>query len=210
MLAAAALLAAGALVAPPAAFGAVAAESTCEDGVAVVVDFTDLGGGVEVGCAEGVPASGRAALLAAGFTATDASSGYICAIDALPDPCPEVFDGSFWSYWNASPGGEWLTYSEGADTSQPQPGSIEGWRYNDGTVPPAIDTGAVFVAGDATAETPTSPVDAQNQSSTDDVRAATFLGLPVSDLIILGSIITLMVAFAIVVQIRRRPARSGE
>lgn len=38
------------------------------EGVTVVVDFTDLGGSIEVGCAEGDPASGREALESAGFT----------------------------------------------------------------------------------------------------------------------------------------------
>ncbi|HRQ00934.1 MAG TPA: hypothetical protein PK781_10840, partial [Terrimesophilobacter sp.] len=152
MLAAITLLTAGTLAAPPAAFAAEPAPVECEDGVAVVVDFTDLGGDVELGCAPGTPANGRAALLAAGFTATDGSPGFICAIDEQPDPCPEVFDGSFWAYWYATPGGEWRSYTVGADTSEPQPGSVEGWRYNDGETPPGVDTAAVFAGENAEPE----------------------------------------------------------
>lgn len=172
----------------------------CEDGVVVVVDFTDLGGGVESGCAPGAPANGRDALAAAGFASTDGTAGFICAIDAKPDPCPESFDGSFWAYWHATPGGEWLTYNEGADTSQPEPGSIEGWRYNDGATPPGIATADVVAAGG----------DPQIPAAADDARTTKFIGLPVSDLIVLASVIVVMVVAAIVVQRRRRPARSGE
>jgi hypothetical protein len=117
---------------------AFAAEGSCADGSVVVVDSSDLGGTLEVRCAVGSQESGRAALLAAGFTVTDSQPGFLCAINAMPDPCPETFDGSFWAYWHATPDGEWMSYQVGADSSSPMPGEIEGWRYNKGTVPPGI------------------------------------------------------------------------
>src|SRR5690606_10228313 len=162
MLVVTSLVAVAAALVPASAFGSDAAPVVCDDGVAVVVDFTDLGGVVEVGCAPGAQASGRAALAAAGFTSSDGAAGFICAIDARPDPCPEVFEGSFWAYWHAMPGGEWLTYNEGADTSQPELGSVEGWRYNDGATPPGIDTGAVFVDGDGAPEPAQGAADPQD------------------------------------------------
>ena len=112
----------------------------CTDGsgVTVVVDLTDLEGELEVGCAAGDPATGRAALTAAGFTATDESSGMICAINAAPDPCPETFAGSYWSYWSAEPSGTWIAQEVGADASDPAPGGFEGWRYNDGASGPGV------------------------------------------------------------------------
>ncbi|MEO7147799.1 MAG: hypothetical protein ABIX09_07930 [Terrimesophilobacter sp.] len=122
-----------------------AADGACQDGagVTVVVDFTELGGSIEAGCASGDPATGRAALLAARFTATDSQPGLLCAINSEPDPCPATFQGSFWSYWHSVPDGEWISYQVGADSSHPASGKLEGWRYNDGTVGPGITPAAV-------------------------------------------------------------------
>lgn len=141
----AALLTAGLLgLAAPGATALVptAAEPSgaCPDdtGVTVVVDKTDLGGEVEIGCAT-TPGTGTEVLQAAGFTDVRDDSGLICAIDSLPDPCPAEFTGSYWSYWYAEAGGEWQTYLEGSDTAQPAAGSVEGWRYNDGSQPPSVE-----------------------------------------------------------------------
>lgn len=111
----------------------------CTDptGVTVVVDFTELGGDVEIGCAD-APATGAEAITSAGFVDTRDASGMICAIDAQPDPCPEVFDGSYWSYWQSDGIGDWAASMEGADTTTPVPGAVEGWRYNDGTSGPGV------------------------------------------------------------------------
>src|SRR5690606_38157828 len=145
--------------------------------VAVLGDCTDLGGEVRTGCATGDPASGREALEQAGFTPTDSIPGMICAIDSLPDPCPEEFDGSYWSYWTGSEG-EWTAHVAGADTVDPAPGDVEGWRYNDGSTGPGLtpaeaaaavgtrpaDDGAEGPA--ATTDTP-EPVDAAGESVDD-------------------------------------------
>lgn len=142
---------AGLLTVSPSATAAT--PEACADGVTVVVDFTDLGGEVEVGCADGDPATGRDALESAGFTPTDSMPGMICAIDANPDPCPEEFDGSFWAYWTTEDG-EWVSHTAGADGTDPAPGDVEGWRYNDGTTGPGLSpdeaaAGAEVDAGDA-------------------------------------------------------------
>lgn len=121
----------------PAAVDAPSGPCSDETGVTVVVDATDLGGDVQVGCAAEA-ATGTEALLAAGFTETRDPGGFICAISNLPDPCPTTFEGSYWAYWSAEPGGEWVMAAEGSDTTSPAPGSVEGWRYNDGTAPPSI------------------------------------------------------------------------
>lgn len=105
-------------------------------GITVVVDFTDVGGTTETGCALGVAGTGRDALASAGFAAQDSAPGMICAIDSVPDPCPTTFEGSFWSYWHARPGEAWTGYLVGADSSAPVQGEVEGWRYNDGSVGP--------------------------------------------------------------------------
>jgi len=110
---------------------------TAPDGVTVVVDFTDLGGQVEVGCAV-TPANGTAALEAAGFADTRDAAQMICAINDAPKPCPATFAGSYWSYWHAAPGGAWQSYQVGSDQAVPTPGQVEGWRYNDGSVGPKV------------------------------------------------------------------------
>lgn len=137
---AAALLAAGfaiPLAASSAAGDTLVPPSPCEDGVTVVVDFTDLGGQLETGCATD-PATGIEALQQVGFTDTRDPAGMICAIDARPDPCPETFAGSYWSYWYAGTDGTWQVWMEGADTSVPAAGGFEGWRYNDGSTGPSV------------------------------------------------------------------------
>lgn len=157
MLAAVALIAGSAAVIGIAdSTAAFAADGAC-DGVTVVVDFTDVGGELDVGCAEGEPSTGRDALLGAGFTVTDSQPGLLCAINSMPDPCPETFDGNFWAYWNSAPDSEWASYQVGADSSAPVPGSIEGWRYNDGATPPGIAPADVAAALNAAALNSSAP-----------------------------------------------------
>ena len=114
-----------------------------DEGVTVVVDFTDSGGDIEVACAEGSPENGRAALETAGFVPEDSQPGMICAIDSSPDPCPEEFDGNYWSYWFANDAGEWESYQVGADEADPAPGAVEGWRYFDGSEGPQVEAAAL-------------------------------------------------------------------
>lgn len=136
------LLAAAAALPASAAFASAlptAADGPCADeaGVSVVVDATELEGDVALGCAAD-PASGTEALAQAGFAEGRDPSGLICAIGGLPDPCPAEFTGSYWTYWTAAPDGEWTAYAEGPDTAAPAPGTVEGWRYGDGTQPPGV------------------------------------------------------------------------
>lgn len=147
----------------------------CGTGVTVVVDFTDLGGTVQAGCAEGDQETGRAALISAGFTATDSQPGLLCAINSMPDPCPETFQGSYWSYWHGDATAGWVSYQVGADSSNPARGDFEGWRYNDGTTPPSVVPTPAGVSGvvptqspDATATPDVAPGDGESATSTDD------------------------------------------
>lgn len=141
----------GAAAAPAAAHAATgpvtavlaAPSGPCTDpeGVTVVVDKTDLGGEVEMGCATDAT-TGTTALQTAGFTDTRDGASMICAIDALPDPCPAEFTGSYWSYWTAEPGGAWEMAMVGSDEAVPAPGGVEGWRYFDGSAGPTVDAPA--------------------------------------------------------------------
>lgn len=137
LAAAASLPASAALAAPPVTVADAGGACPDDTGVSVVVDATELEGDLSVGCAPD-PATGTEALAQAGFAETRDPSGYICAVRGLPDPCPTEFTGSYWSYWTAAPGGEWTAYAEGSDTAVPVAGTVEGWRYGDGTQPPAV------------------------------------------------------------------------
>jgi hypothetical protein len=79
----------------------------------------------------GTPATGTAALSAADVETTQAPGGYLCTLAGHPRECPTSYDGQYWQYSHAySPDGPWHYSREGAGTSQPAPGSIEGWCYN--------------------------------------------------------------------------------
>src|SRR4051812_15825181 len=88
-LAAACLLAAAAGVVPVST--ASAATCTSADGVSVVVDFHELGGGVQTACVSGGGGdSARSLAQAAGFQLRDVArqQGFVCQINGLPDsPC---------------------------------------------------------------------------------------------------------------------------
>lgn len=124
-----------------AATTAVVAAANGTDCVGVVVDFTRLGGSVQTGCAENDPASGLAALTAAGFTFTPRPRDYlICQINGQP-ACEDTTSDNYWSYWHRAPGsGQWTYSSVGAASYDPEPGSTEGWVWQEGgkAPPPGI------------------------------------------------------------------------
>ena len=126
--------AAGLVVAAPAAEAAACSGSS---GVTVVVDFGSLGGGVQTGCAGGDPASGLAALSAAGhgYTFVPRQFGLVCQIDARPNPCNGAPTTAYWSYWHATRGGSWSYATAGAGGYNPQPGTVEGWAFGAGGRP---------------------------------------------------------------------------
>lgn len=108
----------------------------CTDnvGVTVVVDFGDLGGGVNVRCAPGPVSSGLDAMTRAGvaYRTTLRFSGFVCRIAGQPasDPCQTTSPvNAYWSYWIASRGGSWCYSNLGAGSRTPPPGSIEGWSF---------------------------------------------------------------------------------
>ena len=165
---------------------------TDESGVTVVVDFTDVGGEIVAGCAGLDPSSGREALQAAGFAITESQPGLICAIDDQPDPCPVTFEGSFWSYWHSSPDGDWASYLMGADSSDPAPGELEGWRYNDGTTGPGLAPADVATLLPPAPSTPTAS-DAEPAPTAPSVDGALlFWGLGAGALVILAVALLLL------------------
>lgn len=125
-------------------------EICTDDQVTVVVDFTDLGGQVESGCAT-PGTTGSEALVEAGFADTRDDFTMICAINAQPDPCPAEFTGVFWSYWYAADGA-WQSYLEGSDTVVTTAAGIEGWRYFDGSAGPQVTLPAEGTGAEETTE----------------------------------------------------------
>ncbi|MBK6856704.1 MAG: hypothetical protein IPG97_09210 [Microthrixaceae bacterium] len=141
--------------------GRAAANEACStpDGVTVVIDFQDLGGGVNVRCAPGAVGSGLDALDRAGISYQTAlrSPGFVCRIAGLPadDPCHVASPASaYWSYWIAGRGGTWCYSNLGAGSRTPPPGSIEGWSFSlhrsgRSTPPPRFAVPAPFPGGQA-------------------------------------------------------------
>ena len=124
----------------------------CPQGaVTVVVDASEIGGDLRVGCALEA-GTGTEALLAAGFADVRDEAGMICAIDARPDPCPAEFTGQYWSYWYAEDGA-WQMWTEGSDTAEVSPGAVEGWRYGDGAAGPSAAPDELPAADAAPAQT---------------------------------------------------------
>ncbi|WP_111720153.1 hypothetical protein [Homoserinimonas sp. OAct 916] len=203
------MMLAGVFVGTPAFATDGAATGACgnETGVTVVVDFTDLGGDIEIGCATEAPESGRSALTAAGFTSADSQPGFLCSINSMPDPCPTTFEGSFWSYWHSAPNGEWTSYQVGADTSTPVPGELEGWRYSDGTVGPRIEPAAVVVTEQVEPSAEPSAVAAPGPVTTSPSVATQSSTL----VIITAGFAAIVAALAVwfIVRARRRSAGAG-
>ncbi len=127
-----------AVVPPPAAAATATApaDQGCTDnvGVTVVVDFHELGGGVQARCATGSVSNGFDALTKAGIDYQESSHvhGFLCRIAGRPadDPCTNTSPPSaYWSYWIAQRGGTWCASTFGAGNRTPPPGSIEGWSF---------------------------------------------------------------------------------
>lgn len=123
-----------------------------DEGVTVVVDFQELGGGIVVRCAPGpvVPGfSGLDALQGTGFEPEGVRRyglAFVCRISAEPGPDRELpIDGdphykeacvntppvsAFWSYWYAPDRGTW-TYSDVAAINHDAiRGGFEGWSFS--------------------------------------------------------------------------------
>jgi hypothetical protein len=137
MLATLATFAASLVITGTTAAPAYAAACTGKKGVTVVVDFTKLGGKADTACDPTNPATGLAALTAAGFSYTFVPRlpGFVCTIDALPNPCNGAPVSAYWSYWHAKPHGKWVYSSLGAGSYNPAPGSVQGWAFGAGKAP---------------------------------------------------------------------------
>ncbi|KAA1424474.1 hypothetical protein FE697_000625 [Mumia zhuanghuii] len=213
--AAAALLLAGAVLplatlAAPASGHAVG--EVCDDatGTTVVVDLTDLGGHVEVGCAEDSEGmTGMQALEAAGFElepVTGSGMTGACRIDGQPaaDQTLEV-DGrdyveecqqfppaaAYWSYYVAPADGAWAYAETGADTNEAVPGGYEGWRFQ---LNQAMDSTPMPDFDPANPPAPEAESDSSDASDSagDDGTSIVWIGIGIAVLLALGVAFTLV------------------
>jgi hypothetical protein len=127
----------------PAVLAAAQARDYCDPGdgnsVTVVVDFSGVGGGIDIRCSSG--STGQQALgNAFGYLEIASQPGFVCQISGTPaSDCQNTPPGAvYWSYWQAAPGGGWAYSSRGFSSSRVKPGGFEGWAYGSGG-PPGID-----------------------------------------------------------------------
>ena len=124
----------------PAVLAAAQARDYCDPGdsnsVTVVVDFSAVGGGIDIRCSSG--STGQQALgNAFGYSEIASQPGFVCQISGTPaSDCQDTPPGSaYWSYWQAAPGGGWAYSSRGFSSSRVKPGGFEGWAYGSGGAP---------------------------------------------------------------------------
>ena len=138
-------LAAVAVVGAPAT--AARAAGCTSPSVAVVVDFTHFGGGIQRGCVS--PGGTGLQVLAAVFavTQTQRQPGFVCRISGLPtkteDACVNTPpSNAYWAYFHGRAGSGWVYSAAGAANYIPPPGTVEGWAFGGGA-PPGVSVAAV-------------------------------------------------------------------
>jgi hypothetical protein len=149
------LLAAAALVAAAAGAGvpspAAAAACPSAEGVTVVVDFNELGGGVPSVCeAAGGGKSASVLFEDAGFPLSYASQepGFVCRVSGVPtsDPCVNTAPANaYWGlWWSDGKTGSWSYSSLGAPAlTIPEGGYVAfSWDQSDGSAPPSFTPAA--------------------------------------------------------------------
>lgn len=127
-------------------------------GVTIVVEYGDPVA-TAVDCAPGDPATGLEALKSTGhgYTFVPRNPGFVCTIDARPNPCNDGPANAYWSYWHAQPGGSWSYGSTGAGSYDPPPGSVDGWAFGSGkpprSRPPVLGTPGATTSGPTASST---------------------------------------------------------
>jgi hypothetical protein len=135
LVAAVVLTAAASAGAPLAPAGAAACPSA--DGVSVVVDFHELGGGVRQVCDTGGAGTVAAEQFAdAGFALTrvQRQQGFVCRVDGVPanDPCVNTPPGdAYWGlWWSDGKSGSWSYSTQGVDSLKVPAGGYVALSWN--------------------------------------------------------------------------------
>lgn len=141
-----ALAAAGVLV--PFSAPAQAAACSGTQGVTVIVDFGDLGGGVQAGCDPSVDGRAAASFADAGFNLAYATAdpGFVCRVNGRPADaaCVEASAANaYWSlWWSDGQGGPWVYSTLGVPTLRPPEGGYVAFAWHRGgghAGPPAVN-----------------------------------------------------------------------
>ncbi|MBO0845783.1 MAG: hypothetical protein J2P22_10235, partial [Nocardioides sp.] len=124
-----------------------AATCTSASGVSVVVDFHQLGGGVQTACdANGAGKYADAQFKDVGHTLTyvQRTPGFVCRVDGSPssDPCVNTPpSNAYWSvWWSDGKSGTWTYSSSGVGSLKvPEGGYVAlSWQQGDGKVKPGV------------------------------------------------------------------------
>lgn len=169
-VAAAAVLAVAAYAGIPTAPASAAGCST-DHGVTVVVDFHQLGGGVQTACvSDGGGQTASQLFPAAGFPLTyvQRQPGFVCRVSGKPadDPCANTPPAdAYWGlYWSDGKSGRWAYATSGAGGQHVPDGGYVGfsWQGSGDSVPP----GSTPAAHPSTTPSPThAPTHAPTHSS---------------------------------------------
>lgn len=91
----------------------------------------------------GTPATGIDSLAAGGMRLELGKGSLVCTIGGYPEGCPRTFTGTYWAYYQGTPGKAYHYSDKGAQAAIPQPGTIEAWCYNKPTeercIPPQLN-----------------------------------------------------------------------
>jgi hypothetical protein len=118
---------------------AAAAACPSADGVTVVVDYHELGGGVSQVCDAGAGQYASARFKDAGFTLTRVQSqpGFVCRVEGKPasDPCQNVPpQDAYWGlWWSDGKSGSWTYASQGVDSLKVPEGGYVAFSWNGGS-----------------------------------------------------------------------------
>jgi hypothetical protein len=144
-VAAFAFAAAGVVVASPAQ----ASTCTTGHGVSVVVDFNQLGGGVQTACdvsGAGRTASTQLTDVGHSLTYVQRQPGFVCRIDGLPKPSSDACvvtppADAYWSlWWSDGKSGTWTYASSGTAGLKVPDGGYVGlsWQQGSAKAPPGV------------------------------------------------------------------------
>lgn len=149
-----------------------AASCSGSSGVTVVVDFNQLGGGIQQQCArDGGSAASMFELTGFTLDRVQSQQGFICRVAGAPadDPCVEPNGSAYWSlWWNDGKGGAWIYAATGADGLKVSPGASVAfsWNQGGGRVPPSAGPVARLTAVPSPSPTAPEPSEDSAASST--------------------------------------------
>ncbi len=189
--------------------------AACQAEGGVYVYIQNFGSTMGGGCSH---AGGNGLRVLESLTSVDFnSSGLICRIGGHPSDCSEQ-PMPYWSYWLWN-GSSWVYATRGAVSRTPSAGSVEAWNYSN-TAPPSVrppaqpalpasaatQNPAASSASSGSAAENTDNDRGSSQVSSEPTSANTAAQTPWASLIVMGVLVAVGVAVAVVLR-RRRTVR---